>query len=78
KVGEELGLKKSQTKLVAMQYSRNDMDCSRGSFRVRGEVLDIFPADSEKDDIRVEFFDAEIVAKNSTRIASFSESDAIR
>lgn len=38
-----------------MQYSRNDMDFSRGSFRVRGEVLDIFPADSEKDAIRVEF-----------------------
>ncbi|GMN90295.1 excinuclease ABC subunit UvrB [Francisella sciaenopsi] len=60
KVGEELGLKKAQTKLVEMQYSRNDMDFSRGSFRVRGEVLDIFPADSEKDAIRVEFFDDEI------------------
>ncbi|MDE4967851.1 excinuclease ABC subunit B, partial [Francisella tularensis subsp. holarctica] len=55
KVGEELGLKKAQTKLVEMQYSRNDMDFSRGRFRVRGEVLDIFPADSEKDAIRVEF-----------------------
>ncbi|ACD30754.1 excinuclease ABC subunit UvrB [Francisella tularensis] len=62
KVGEELGLKKAQTKLVEMQYSRNDMDFSRGSFRVRGEVLDIFPADSEKDAIRVEFFDDEIEA----------------
>ncbi|QUE30704.1 excinuclease ABC subunit UvrB [Francisella philomiragia] len=64
KVGEELGLKKAQTKLVEMQYSRNDMDFSRGSFRVRGEVLDIFPADSEKDAIRVEFFDDEIEAIN--------------
>ncbi|AJI57134.1 excinuclease ABC subunit B [Francisella philomiragia] len=62
KVGEELGLKKAQTKLVEMQYSRNDMDFSRGSFRVRGEVLDVFPADSEKDAIRVEFFDDEIEA----------------
>ncbi|MBK2094813.1 excinuclease ABC subunit UvrB [Francisella philomiragia] len=62
KVGEELGLKKAQSKLVEMQYSRNDMDFSRGSFRVRGEVLDIFPADSEKDAIRVEFFDDEIEA----------------
>lgn len=60
KVGEELGLKKAQTKLVEMQYSRNDMDFSRGSFRVRGEILDIFPADSEADAIRVEFFDDEI------------------
>ncbi|WP_150466489.1 excinuclease ABC subunit UvrB [Francisella sp. SYW-9] len=62
KVGEELGLKKAQTKLIEMQYSRNDMDFSRGSFRVRGEILDIFPADSEKDAIRVEFFDDEIEA----------------
>ncbi|MED7819858.1 MULTISPECIES: excinuclease ABC subunit UvrB [unclassified Francisella] len=62
KVGEELGLKKAQEKLVEMQYSRNDMDFSRGSFRVRGEILDIFPADSEKDAIRVEFFDDEIEA----------------
>ena len=62
KVGEELRLKKAQTKLIEMQYSRNDMDFSRGSFRVRGEILDIFPADSEKDAIRVEFFDDEIEA----------------
>lgn len=62
KVGEILDMKKAQTKLVEMQYSRNDMDFSRGSFRVRGEVLDIFPADSEKDAIRVEFFDDEIEA----------------
>lgn len=62
KVGEDLGLKKAQAKLVEMQYSRNDMDFSRGSFRVRGEVLDIFPAYSEKDAIRVEFFDDEIEA----------------
>ena len=60
KVGENLGLKKAQAKLIEMQYSRNDMDFSRGNFRVRGEVLDIFPADSEKDAIRVEFFDDEI------------------
>ncbi|AXA33840.1 excinuclease ABC subunit UvrB [Francisella adeliensis] len=62
KVGETLDMKQAQNKLVEMQYSRNDMDFSRGSFRVRGEVLDIFPADSEKDAIRVEFFDDEIEA----------------
>lgn len=62
KVGEDLGLKKAQAKLVEMQYSRNDIDFSRGSFRVRGEVLDIFPSDSEKDAIRVEFFDDGIEA----------------
>lgn len=60
KVGEILDMKQAQTKLVDMQYSRNDMDFTRGSFRVRGETLDIFPADSEKDAVRVKFFDDEI------------------
>ena len=62
KVGETLDIKKAQTKLIEMQYSRNDMDFSRGSFRVRGEILDIYPADSEVDAYRVEFFDDEIEA----------------
>ena len=62
KVGETLDIKQAQMKLVDMQYSRNDMDFSRGSFRVRGEILDIFPADSDKDAVRVEFFDDEIEA----------------
>ncbi len=60
KEGEILDMKQAQAKLVDMQYSRNDIDFSRGSFRVRGEILDIFPADSEADAIRVKFFDDEI------------------
>ncbi|APC97311.1 excinuclease ABC subunit UvrB [Francisella frigiditurris] len=60
KVGETIDPKLAQRKLIDMQYTRNDMDFSRGTYRVRGEILDIFPADSEADAIRVEFFDDEI------------------
>ncbi|MBY5991911.1 excinuclease ABC subunit UvrB [Ferrimonas balearica] len=47
-------------RLAELQYSRNDMAFERGTFRVRGEVIDIFPADSEKDAVRIELFDEEI------------------
>lgn len=47
-------------KLVDIQYSRNDMDFKRGSFRVRGDVVEIFPASSEDRAVRVEFFGDEI------------------
>ena len=65
KVGETLDFKKAQIKLIDMQYSRNDMDFTRGSFRVRGEILDVYPADSEQDAIRVKFFDDEIEEINT-------------
>jgi len=47
-------------KLAEMQYSRNDFELRRGTYRVRGEVIDIFPGDSETRAIRVELFDDEI------------------
>ena len=47
-------------KLVEIQYERNDIDFSRGTFRVRGDVLEIFPASSTDKAIRVEFFGDEI------------------
>ncbi|WP_105619909.1 excinuclease ABC subunit UvrB [Vallitalea okinawensis] len=47
-------------KLVAMQFSRNDMNFTRGTFRVRGDVIEIFPAYSSKSVFRVEFFGDEI------------------
>ena len=47
-------------KLIEIQYDRNDMDFKRGTFRVRGDVLEIFPAISEDYAIRVEFFGDEI------------------
>ena len=57
-------------KLVEIQYQRNDMDFHRGTFRVRGDVVEIFPADSESNGIRVELFD--------DRVESISEVDPLR
>jgi excinuclease ABC subunit B len=48
--------------LAELQYKRNDVDFGRGSYRVRGDVIDIFPAESELEAIRVELFDEEIEA----------------
>ncbi|WP_300181246.1 excinuclease ABC subunit UvrB [uncultured Aliivibrio sp.] len=47
-------------RLAELQYKRNDMAFERGTFRVRGEVLDIFPAESEHEAIRIELFDEEV------------------
>ncbi|MGR9037887.1 MAG: DEAD/DEAH box helicase family protein, partial [Gammaproteobacteria bacterium] len=47
-------------RLAEMQYTRNDLDLRRATYRVRGEVIDIFPAESEKEALRVELFDDEI------------------
>jgi len=46
--------------LAELQYTRNDVDFRRGTYRVRGDVIDIFPADSERDAVRIELFDEEI------------------
>jgi len=47
-------------RLAELQYKRNDISFERGTFRVRGDVIDIFPADSEKQAVRVQLFDEEI------------------
>ena len=47
-------------RLVEIQYTRNDVAFDRGTFRVRGDVIDVFPADSERHAIRVELFDEEV------------------
>lgn len=47
-------------RLVEMQYSRNELEFTRGTYRVRGEIIDIFPAESEQQAIRVELFDDEV------------------
>jgi len=47
-------------RLAELQYTRNDLELARGTYRVRGEVIDIFPAESDKEAIRVELFDDEI------------------
>jgi len=48
------------TRLAELQYTRNDMVFQRGTYRVRGDVIDVFPAESEKEAVRVELFDDEI------------------
>ncbi|WP_440053891.1 excinuclease ABC subunit UvrB [Pseudoalteromonas sp. T1lg65] len=60
KVGESIDQRDMLRKLAELQYTRNDMDFSRGTYRVRGEVIDIFPAESDSVAVRVEMFDDEI------------------
>jgi excinuclease ABC subunit B len=47
-------------RLAELQYTRNDVDFARGTYRVRGDVIDVFPADAEKEAVRIELFDDEI------------------
>lgn len=56
RVGDEYPVEEMQRRLVYMQYERNDISFHRGTFRVRGDVLDIFPVHEEERSIRVEFF----------------------
>ena len=59
-VGEEVDREKVILKLVEMLYERNDYDFKRGTFRVRGDVLEIIPANQNTKGYRIEFFDNEI------------------
>ena len=58
--GEIINQRGILRQLAELQYSRNDLDFKRGTYRVRGDVIDIFPADSDELAIRVELFDEEI------------------
>ena len=58
--GDTMGQRDILKRLSELQYTRNDIELQRGTFRVRGEVIDIFPADSDRYAIRVELFDDEI------------------
>ncbi|MBN9231437.1 MAG: excinuclease ABC subunit UvrB [Legionella sp.] len=58
--GEHTDQRKILQRLAEMQYTRTNMVLERGQFRVHGDVIDIFPADSEKEAVRVELFDDEI------------------
>ena len=60
RVGMEMDRSELLRKLVDVQYSRNDIDFQRGTFRVRGDVVEIFPASREEMCIRVEFFGDEV------------------
>ncbi len=58
--GEIIDQRNILRQLAELQYTRNDVNFQRGTYRVRGDVIDIFPADSEKDAVRLELFDEEI------------------
>jgi excinuclease ABC subunit B len=60
RAGDKLGQRDLIAQLIRMQYTRNDIDFSRGAFRVRGDTIDIFPAEHSEMAIRVELFDDEI------------------
>ena len=62
RVGDKIGQRDVISQLIRMQYSRNDVDFSRGSFRVRGDTIDIFPAEHSELAVRLELFDDEIEA----------------
>jgi len=58
--GDRIDQRTLLRQLAEMQYKRNELDFSQGSYRVRGDVIDIFPAESERDAVRVELFDDEV------------------
>ena len=58
--GERIDQRKILRRLAELQYTRNPMELSQGTYRVRGDVIDIFPAESEREAVRVQLFDDEI------------------
>jgi excinuclease ABC subunit B len=60
--GDRLEQRKLLRRLADMQYTRNEIDLQQGTYRVRGDVIDIFPAESEREAVRVELFDDQVDA----------------
>ena len=58
--GDKIGRREISHRLAEMQYKRNDIVFERGSFRVRGDVIDIYPAEEDKDALRIALFDDEV------------------
>ena len=58
--GDKVNQREILARLAEMQYTRNEIELGRGNFRVRGESLDVFPAESDKEAVRIEMFDDEI------------------
>jgi excinuclease ABC subunit B len=58
--GDRMGQRTLLRRLADMQYARNEVDLRQGTYRVRGDVIDVFPADSEREAIRIQLFDDEI------------------
>ncbi len=62
RTGDRLGQREMIARLIAMQYTRNEADFQRGTFRVRGDTIDVFPAEHAEMAVRIELFDDEIEA----------------
>ncbi len=60
--GERLDQRSIVRRLAEMQYTRNDLDLVRGTYRVRGDIIDIYPAESDLEAVRIELFDSEVEA----------------
>ncbi len=58
--GDRIDQRKILRRLAELQYTRNELDLSQGTYRVRGDVIDVFPAESDRDAVRIELFDDEI------------------
>ncbi|HKF95245.1 MAG TPA: excinuclease ABC subunit UvrB [Gammaproteobacteria bacterium] len=58
--GDRIDQRRILRRLAELQYTRNDLELRRGTFRVRGEVIDVHPAESEREAVRIELFDDEI------------------
>ena len=59
-VGDEIDQRSILRRLAELQYKRNDIELKRGTYRVRGEVIDVHPADSDREAVRIELFDTEV------------------
>jgi len=59
-VGEHMDQRKLIHQLTELQYTRNEMELRRGTYRVRGEIIDVFPAESETEALRIELFDGDV------------------
>ena len=59
-VGDPIGQRQLIRNLASLQYTRNEIELARGTYRVRGEVIDIYPAESDDEAIRIQLFDDEI------------------
>jgi excinuclease ABC subunit B len=69
RVGDKMGQRDVIAHLIRMQYTRNETDFSRGTFRVRGDTIDVFPAEHSELAMRIELFDDEVEALQLLRPA---------
>jgi excinuclease ABC subunit B len=58
--GDRIDQRKILRRLAELQYQRNELDLTQGTYRVRGDIIDVFPAESDRDAVRIELFDEEI------------------